>query len=106
MGPDFGGIAEDSRIDDDEAVADTRLVIEGAALVRGVAHGKYGGKQFADHAPAIAFVAAGFLARAAERHNATALLADDVREYVGGVGGGLALGVKGPDGGRGSPFLL
>ena len=49
---------------------------------------------------------AGLLARTAERHDAAAVLADDVGEHVRGVGGGHALRVKCPDGWQGIAVLV
>ena len=89
------GVAEDLRIDGNEAVADA-AGIRAAGCVRRRAHREYRGEDLADHRIAVTLVAAELLGAAAERHDAAAGVGVDVAQHVRRVGGRLAVLIERP----------
>ena len=78
----------------------------GHAVIGGRAHGQNGGENLTQHTVAVALVAAQKLRGAAQRHDAAALLRHDIRQHVGGVGGGVTVLVQSPALGQGLFHLV
>ena len=83
------GVAEEGGVDGHEAMADVALAA-GHAVVRCAAHRENGGEDLTQHTVAVALMAAQLLGAAAQRHDAAAILSDDVCQNIGSVCGRMS----------------
>ena len=92
---DRGRIAKDGGIHRHKTVTGAALAahvyVTGRRTLR-----KYGAENFTQHAVAVALVAAQRFRVAAQRHDAAAVLGDDILQHVLGIAGGMAVLVQRP----------